>query len=87
MQLHQFNLLIKKQNTMHTKGLTEQSKIDSEVSISKFHKMIAQDPLYICICCDQLWYKHGVLNANKLRESNPDFCEYLCNKTSFDNIE
>ena len=49
--------------------------------------MIAQGPLYICTCCDQLWYKHGVVNANKLRESNPNICEYLCNKTSVDNIE
>lgn len=71
---HQFNLLIKKQNTMCTRTLTEQSK----------KKMIAQGPLYICTCCDQLWYKHGVVNANKLRESNPNICEYLCNKTSVD---
>ena len=58
-----------------------------EASILKFHKMIAQGPLYICTCCDQLWYKHGVVNANKLRESNPNICQYLCNKTSVDNIE
>ena len=43
--------------------------------------MIAQGPLYICTCCDQLWYKHGVVNANKLRECNPNISEYLCNKT------
>ena len=49
--------------------------------------MIAQGPLYICTCCDQLWYKHGVVNSNKLKESNPSICEYLCNKTSVDNIE
>jgi len=29
MQLHQFNLLIKIQNTMHTKGLAEQSKMNT----------------------------------------------------------
>ena len=49
--------------------------------------MIAQGPLYICTCCDQLWYKHGVVNSNKLKESNPNICEYLCYKTSVDNIE
>lgn len=74
---HQFNLLVQKQNTIRTRGhtCTEQTKqktIIMEDSISKFHKMIAQGPLYICTCCDQLWYKHGVRNANMLRESNPD---------------
>ena len=49
--------------------------------------MIAQGPLNICTCCDQLWYKHGVVNSNKLKESNPNICEYLGNKTSVDNIE
>ena len=46
-------------------------KTNIELSISKFHEMIAEGPLYICSCCDQLWYKHAVLNAEKLRESNP----------------
>jgi len=30
-------------------------KTNIEVSISKFHEMIAEGPLYICSCCDQLW--------------------------------
>ena len=42
---HQFNLLIKKQNTMCTRRLKEQSKKNNiEASILKFHKMIAQGP-------------------------------------------
>ena len=72
---------------MYQKTYRAKQKNNIEASILKFHKMIAQGPLYICTCCNQLWYKHGVVNANKLRESNPNICEYLCNKTSVDNIE
>ena len=62
-------------------------KTNTELSISKFHEMIALGPLYICSSCDQLWYKHAVLNAEKLRESNPGIGEYLCNKKKVDDVE
>lgn len=39
--------------------------------ISKFHEIVSQGPLYICSCCDQLWYKHSVSSANTLKKSNP----------------
>ena len=55
--------------------------------ICKFHEIGSQGPLYICTCCDQLWYKHSVLHADKLMQSNPDVAKYLCNKLSFDDIE
>ena len=55
--------------------------------ICKFHEIVFQGPLYICTCCDQLWYKHSVLHADKLMQSNPDVEKYLCNKLSFDDIE
>ena len=42
------------------------TKADIESVISKFHEIVAQGPLYICTCCDQLWYKHTVVNAKKL---------------------
>ena len=77
----------KTKHNAYQKTYRAKQKNNIEASILKFHKMIAQGPLYICTCCDQLWYKHGVVNANKLRESNPNICEYLCNKTSVDNIE
>ena len=48
---------------------------------------MSQGPLYICTCCDQLWYKHSVLHADKLMQSNPDVEKYLFNKFSFDDIE
>ena len=46
-----------------------------------------QGPLYICTSCDQMWYRHSVINADKLRYSNPDIDKYLCNKKSVDNKE
>ena len=38
--------------------------------------------MYICSCCDQLWYRHSVNSAYKLRKSNPSV-----DKTSVDNTE
>ena len=55
--------------------------------ISKFHEVASQGPLYICTCCDQLWYNCSVLCVDKLRQSNPDIDKYLGNKTSVDDIE
>ena len=40
--------------------------------ISKFHRIVNNGPVYVCICCDQLWYKHSVHSAAKLRERNPN---------------
>ena len=55
--------------------------------ISKFHRIVNNAPLYVCSCCDQLWYKHSVSSTAKLRERNPNVDKYLLNKTSVDNIE
>ncbi|CAB4033998.1 Hypothetical predicted protein, partial [Paramuricea clavata] len=40
--------------------------------ISKFHNVVSQGPLYICTCCDQLWYKHSVIPVTTLKVNNPD---------------
>ena len=55
--------------------------------ISKFHNIVSQGPLYICSCCDQLWYKHSVSPAAKIRKSNPAAEKYLLNSKSVDNKE
>lgn len=55
--------------------------------IYKFHNIVSQGPMYICSCCDQLWYRHSVKSAHKLRKSNPSVDKYLLNKTSVDNTE
>ena len=55
--------------------------------VHKFHIAVSKGPLYICTCCDQLWYRHSVNSAEKLRLSNPNMVKYLLNKLSVDNIE
>ena len=36
--------------------------------------------MYICSCCDQLWYRHSVKSAHKLTKSNPSVgnTEWIC---------
>ena len=58
-----------------------------EKLISSFDKSISMGPLYICTCCDQLWYRHSVHYANKMRQNNPSATKFLCNKVSVDDIE
>jgi hypothetical protein len=55
--------------------------------ISKFHDIVSNGPIYICTCCDQLWYKHSVFNAARIRQSNPTIQKHLLGKRSVDNIE
>ena len=55
--------------------------------ILKFHAIVSKGPVYICSCCDQLWYKHSVSSASKLKETNEHIHKYLLNKTSVDNVE
>ena len=43
--------------------------------------------MYICSCCDQLWYRHSANSAHKLTKSSPSVDNYLLNKTSVDNAE
>lgn len=49
----------------------------------KFYAAVySEGPMYICSCCDQLWYKHSVTTAKKLRLSNPSVIKYLLGKLS-----
>ena len=68
----------------HRRAVLKNTKTSVDVSVKKFHDIVKQGPLYICSCCDQLWYKHSVVNACKLRESQLDSANYLCNKISLD---
>ena len=61
--------------------------IDEVALVTKFHNSVAAGPLYICTCCDQLWYKHSVLPADRLRLVNPEITKYLQSVRSVDNIE
>ncbi len=55
--------------------------------VRNFHSSVSTGPIYVCSCCDQLWYKHSVSPADRLRIINPDIQKYLQNKKSVDNIE
>ena len=55
--------------------------------MAKFHDIVSQGPLYVCTCCDQSWYRHSVISASTIKESNPDIEAKLLNKKSVNNIE
>ena len=61
--------------------------IDEVALVTKFHNSVSAGPLYICTCCDQLWYNHSVLPADRLRLVNPEITKYLQSVRSVDNIE
>ena len=66
----------------------QQTESSSEQNlISNFHDIVSKGPMYICSCCDQLWYKHSVRSADTLRHVNPDIDKYLLNKKSVNNVE
>ena len=73
-------------------SLMKQYRTNSKASCTqdflyKFHNIVSQGSMYTCSCCDQLWYRHSVNSAHKLRKSNPSVDKYLLNKTSVDNTE
>ena len=61
--------------------------IDELALVRKFHNSVCAGPLYICTCCDQLWYKDSVLPADRLRLVNPEITKYLQSIKSVDDIE
>ena len=58
-----------------------------EELIANFHNSVSNGPIYICTCCDQLWYKHSVCLADKIRASNPNAVKLLQDITSVNNAE
>ena len=61
--------------------------IDELTIVRKFHNTVSARPLYICTCCHQLWYKHSVSPADRLRLVNPEITKYLQSVRSVDDIE
>ena len=59
----------------------------TENVIRNFHESVSTGPLYICTCCDQLWYRHSVFPPNQLTLKNPDMVKYLQDIVSVDNIK
>ena len=80
----------KQKKTQYMKEYREQKRFQCEPLhklIAKFHDVVSQGPLYICTCCDQLWYKHSVIPAAVLKKNNPSIQNKLLNKTSVNNVE
>ena len=66
----------------------KQNKVqDMATLVSRFHSIVSQGPLYICSCCDQVWYKHSVFPAAKIRKLNPAAEKYLLKTKSVNNEE
>ena len=82
------NITLQTENQHHQRRPEDHQRRSESVQylISKFHDIVSKGPLYICSCCDQLWYKHSVSSAVKLREANLDIHKYL-NKKSVNNME
>jgi hypothetical protein len=53
-----------------------------------FHMSVAEGPIYICSCCDQLFYRHSVKNASSLySRSNEVITRTLLGTCSANNTE
>ena len=72
---------------METQKAYRSRKKPIELDISEFHNIASEGPVYICFCCNQLWYKQSVLNAKKLKDLNPVIHEYLEEKRRTDTAE
>ena len=49
--------------------------IGIEEMVQDFHKSVQKGPLYICTCCDQLWYRQSVCIAKSSITSDKDLAE------------
>lgn len=55
-----------KQNKKTEHRKPKREKVQSIAAlISRFQNIVSEDPLYICSCGDQLWYKHSVFQLLK----------------------
>ena len=80
----------KQKQRLYAKEYRKQKRCEFEPLqslISIFHDVVSQGPLYICTCCDQLWYKHSAIPATTLKENNPDVQKRLLNRKSVNNVE
>ncbi len=68
-------------------GSNSHNTIDMKQLIKDFHNLVSNGPLYRCTCCDQLWYKHSVLPADRIGLANLNIVKYLQNIKSFDNVD
>ena len=76
-----------KAKRMETQKVYRSRKKPIELAISEFHDMASEGRVYVCFCCNQLWYKQSVLNAKKLKDLNPVIHECLEEKRRTDTAE
>ncbi|CAB4036289.1 Hypothetical predicted protein [Paramuricea clavata] len=67
--------------------LSIEAKQKKRLYAKQYRKQKQDSPLYICTCCDQLWYKHSVIPVTTLKENNPDVQKRLLNRKSVNNVE
>ena len=86
-----------RQSVKETKEVSNSKNSNRQVSLPRFddiaklirnfHNSVSAGPLYVCTCCEQLWYKHSVYPADKMKLINPESAKYLQNVKSVDNVE
>ena len=77
---------IKIGTTLEKGNNTNQKNVDYFISL--FNELVSNGPVYVCSYCDQLWYKHNVSLADKIRKEYRSSAEkYLSNQKSVKNIE
>lgn len=58
-----------KAKRMETQKAYRLRKKPIELATPEFHDIASEGPVYICFCCNQLWYRRSVLNAKKAKRS------------------
>ena len=43
-----------------------------EGNLQILNRSVAEGPTYVCTCCQQLWFKHSVMNAASMVMNKPD---------------
>ena len=52
------------ENRKYGSNMTELLKI--------FNESIADEPVYVCTCCQQIWFKHSVFNVDEITLKTAD---------------
>ena len=53
---------------LNEKQQAENRKFESNMTelLKIFNENIAEGPVYVCTCCQQIWFKHSVLNIDEI---------------------
>ncbi|XP_070567274.1 uncharacterized protein [Ptychodera flava] len=62
-----------RQNERHKDVIAKKNKRNSsapkstEQLIENFHESVRDGPTFVCVCCEQLWYRESVVNYNNIK--------------------